>query len=192
MWMTQSYNDELMRSMPEACWGAGLGFVGETLFDTKDPPTNRTRQVRDYKDKFILRFLQEESRRENPGFKLFDDSIEDARIVWVSKDGTWDPAGYFIVGQERHMSTHYENKMVYYPETLTQLYVRREQRRKGIGKAMLKEHISGRGHRPVWVESPKWETRAILGQLGYEETEERYEVWQMMEGLTKWVRKWDL
>ncbi|OPY34469.1 MAG: hypothetical protein A4E32_00196 [Methanomassiliicoccales archaeon PtaU1.Bin124] len=191
--MPISYNDELMRSTPETSyWGMGLEFTGGAMMESKGPPVNRTRPVRDYKDKFILKFLQEEARRDNPGFKQFDGSIQDARIMWVKTEGDWEPAGYVIISRERQMPSAYERRLVFYPETLTQLFVRREQRRKGVGKELLREHILGRGHRPVWVESPKWETRAILAQLGYEETEERYEVWQMMEGLTKWVRRWDL
>jgi len=152
----------------------------------------RTNRVRDYKDKFILHFLQEEARRHDPGFCLYDDATQSANICWVCQNGIWEPAGYSIVAKERWAISKYESRAVLFPESLGQLYIRPSHRRNGLATSMVHGHILSRGHRPVWVMSPKWETKAILSKLGYEETEERYEVWQMMEGLTKWVRRWDL
>lgn len=173
-------------------WPTGIEPLIELPVEDGTGTRTRTNRVRDYKDRFILRYLQEEARRQSPGFAWFDDSFQDARIVWNDQGSGWEPAGYSIIARERWTVSKNERRAVLFPESLSQIYVRLSQRRKGVARAMVKDHILSRGHRPVWVESPKWETRAIMAQLGYEETEERYEVWQMMEGLTKWVRRWDL
>ena len=191
--MPLSFDYEQTRSMLESVgWPTGIEPLSEGPADDGIRARTRTSRVRDYKDKFILRHLQEEARRLNPGFGWFDDSIQDAWVIWSGQECGWEPAGYSIIARERWAISKNEKRAVLFPDSLSQIYVRTSQRRKGFARAMVKDHILSRGHRPIWVESPKWETRAILAQLGYEETEERYEVWQMMEGLTKWVRKWDL
>jgi len=191
--MPISYDDEHMRSILESAgWSTGIEPLSELMVDRGTCSNVRMSKVRDYKDKFILNFLQEEARRQNPGFCLYDEMTQAANIIWLNQKGIWGPAGYSIASKERWAISKYEKRAVLFPESLDQLYVRPAQRRNGLASQMVRGIIQSRGHRPVWVVSPKWETKAILSRLGYEETEERYEVWQMMEGLTKWVRRWDL
>ncbi|MFA5312484.1 MAG: hypothetical protein WC375_04075 [Methanomassiliicoccales archaeon] len=188
--MPQTIYDEMNRSIwskddwitcydPEEA-GSAIGTEGRNL---------RAVRVRDYKDKFILKMLQGEARKENPGFKWFDECSQDALLAWALREGVLEPAGYILVTREffdRRKGTEVSH---WYPVTLNQMFIRKACRRKGIGTGLLSRFISARGNGPVWVESPKWETRAILSKLGYEETSERYEVWQMREGLTYWNKR---
>lgn len=191
--MPLSFDQERTRSMLESVgWPTGIEPLSEGAADERTQAVLRRTRVRDYKDRFILRQLQEEARHQNPGFCWLESGSQNAFVIWVDQGRGWEPAGYSIIAMERWAYSKYERRPVLFPETLSQIYVRSSQRRRGFARALVKDHMLSRGHRPVWVESPKWETRAILAQLGYEETEERYEVWQMMEGLTKWVRRWDL
>lgn len=188
--MIQTFDDEITRSIcHSAVWASFVepNHIGD-IEDRGIGQSIRLVKVRDYKDKFVLKVLQDEARRESPGFRYYTEGREQALLAWVNVKGDLVPSGYLIKSIERPFRPKEENRNLWCPETLTQLFVRKERRRLGIGMALMSKHVSGRGNGPVWVESPKWETRAILKKLGYDETEERYELWQMMEGLTKWVR----
>lgn len=145
-------------------------------------------RVRDYKDKFILRTLQAEARKENPGFKLFDECSQDALLAWSLRDGVFEPAGYALITREFYDRRKGVEQLHWCPDTLNQLFVRKELRRNRVGTGLLTWFVNSKGKGPVWVESPKWETRAMLEKLGYKERSESYEVWQMREGLTQWLR----
>lgn len=143
-------------------------------------------RVRDYKDRFIFKSLQIEARKENPGFKWYKDRSQDAFIAWSIIDGAIEPSGYVLTTKEFFDRTRGAEHSHWYPETLNQLFVRKSFRRNGVGTALLKNHISSQDGDQIWVESPKWETRTMLTKFGYEETNDRYEIWQMREGLTRW------
>jgi GNAT superfamily N-acetyltransferase len=169
-WIT--YYDPKEAESARGIGGLGLRFV----------------RVRDYKDKFILRMLQEEARKENPGFKWFDDCSQDAVLTWTMRDGTMEPMGYILVTREFYDRKKGSDNGHWYPYTLNQLFVRKGTRRNGIGTGLLSYFIKNGESVSVWVESPKWETQAMLSKLGYKETRDRYEVWQMREGLTLWTK----
>jgi GNAT superfamily N-acetyltransferase len=189
--MMHTFDDELMRSI---CHSAGWSSfvepnqIGE-LDDRSIDQGIRLVKVRDYKDKYVLKVLQDEARRESPGFKYYAEGREEAMLAWSNIKGEMMPSGYLIKGTERPYFSKGKNLNLWYPETLTQIFVRKERRRLGIGMMLMSKHVSGTNKPSIWVESPKWETRTILEKLGFAETEERYELWQMMEGLTKWVCK---
>lgn len=188
--MVQTFDDDMMRSI---CYSAGWesfvepNHVSDHEYRASDQRIHLVK-VRDYKDKFILKVLQDEARRENPGFKYYSEGREEAMLAWSNAGGVLVPSGYLIKSNERPFIRKGEGRTIWYPETLTQVFVKKEKRRLGIGMALMSRYVSGSSDLPIWVESPKWETRTILKKLGYDETEERYELWQMMEGLTKWVR----
>jgi hypothetical protein len=187
--MIQTYGDEMTHSICQsASWASFVepNHIGDYGSRGIGKGTHIVK-VRDYKDKFVLRTLQDEARRETPGFKYYIEGREEALLAWSNVKEEMVPSGYVIKSLERPFRHKGEEYDQWYPETLTQLFVKKEKRRLGIGMALVTKHISGRDL-PIWVESPKWETRAILKRLGYEEAEERYELWQMMEGLTKWVQ----
>lgn len=121
----------------------------------------------------------------------FEAGRQRATMIWVKVGGEWEPAGYCIIRNEGIDHPRGEERSVLFPETLVQVFVSKGHRRKGLGRALLYHYAQGRAPRPLWVESPKWQTREILRQMDYEESRDRYEVWQMMEGLSKWVRRPD-
>jgi GNAT superfamily N-acetyltransferase len=148
----------------------------------------RFSNVRDYKDRFILRSLQSHARKENPGFLYLIEGREKARLVWSGEGGAIEPVGYYIFSVPRHEFSRYAHGMVQFPKALSQMYVREEHRRRGVATRMVKDFISHCNHDPIWVESPKQETKALLRKLGYFEPNVPYEMWQMMEGLSRWIR----
>ncbi|MCE5295514.1 MAG: hypothetical protein LLG16_00195 [Euryarchaeota archaeon] len=189
MGIPQTLSEEMNRSI----WSRDDWI---TYYDPKEAESARGNRdlglrfvrVRDYKDKFILRMLQEEARKENPGFKWFDDCAQDAVLTWNQRDGAMEPAGYILATREFYDRKKGSDNGHWYPYALNQLFVRKGARRNGIGTGLLSYFIkNGRGG-SVWVESPKWETQAMLSKLGYKETRDRYEVWQMREGLTLWTK----
>ena len=143
-------------------------------------------QVRDYKDRFILHMLQTEARRENPGF-LFLKPEEKAKIFWADVEGERRPVGYYVYWPSGRVFSKYAHEYVQMPTTFSQVYVVPDMRRRGIATKMLQDFISKAPSGAIWVESPMAETVALLHKLGYQEPNERYEVWQMMEGLSRWV-----
>ena len=148
----------------------------------------RLNRVHDYKDKFILRCLQEDARRENPGFLWFQEKSQTAKIAWASCGPGYEPIGYYICDKERPAHVPGILGDVWYPHSLAQIFVKPGNRGKGIGTKMVQDFLSERNECSIWVESPKYETRSILTRLGLREHERPYEVWQMMAGLTRWNR----
>ena len=158
----------------------GLGQEGRTA------PKPRLSPVRDYKDRFILRLLQTEARQENPGF-LYLKPEEKAKLVWVESGEGRMPVGYYVYWEARSMFSKYDHGYVQLPAAFSQVYVVPEMRRQGIATRMLQDFIAHAPSGALWVESPKHETVALLHKLGYHEPDEKYELWQMMEGLSRWV-----
>ena len=147
----------------------------------------RLSPVRDYKDRFILRLLQTEARQENPGF-LYLKPEEKAKLVWIESGEGRIPIGYYIYWEARSMFSKYDHGYVQLPAAFSQVYVVPEMRRKGIATRMLQDFIAHAPSGALWVESPKDETVALLHKLGYHEPDEKYELWQMMEGLSRWMK----
>jgi GNAT superfamily N-acetyltransferase len=145
-------------------------------------------RVRDYRDKFILRGLQDEARAENPGFLYLIEGKEKAKIVWIERETGMIPAGYYIYREPRREFSKYAHSIVQFPMVFSQLYVRPEYRRRKMATRLLQDFIHHSGGETIWVESPKDETKALLNKLGYHEPHIRYELWQMMEGLSRWMR----
>jgi len=145
--------------------------------------------VRDFKDKFILQMLQKEAMLENPGFKWFDEHLHKARILWALENGSRQPVGYYFYRVESWEDFKHVGKIVDYPDTLIQLFVTKANRRKGYATLMVQDFIGNHPGPMVWVESPKRETVKLLKKLGYREGAPPYELWQMWEGLTKWVNQ---
>jgi hypothetical protein len=189
MGMPQILDEQYNRSIwPKGDWISGLNSDGIDENQVVDSHGLKIIRVRDYKDKFILRTLQVEARKENPGFKLFDECSQDAFLAWSLRDGAYEPAGYSLITREFYDRRKNLDQFHWYPDTLNQLFVRKEMRRNRIGTGLLAWFVNSKGNFSVWVESPKWETRAILEKLGYKERNESYEVWQMREGLTQWIK----
>jgi GNAT superfamily N-acetyltransferase len=145
-------------------------------------------KVHDYKDRFILRSLQEEARRESPGFLWYQERAQRAKIAWVKGEDGLEPVGYYICDLQRPAHVPGISNDIWYPDSLAQIYVPKKHRRKGYGSRMVEDFLKERSEGPVWVESPRYETRSILNKLGLKETDGRYEIWQMMAGLTRWNR----
>lgn len=146
----------------------------------------RLSNVRDYKDRFILSMMQDQARGENPGFLPLKRD-EKAKMAWLADSGRHTPVGYYIYWDARRSFSRYAHGYVQMPSTFSQVYVVPGVRRRGIATRMLHDFISRGSSGALWVESPKPETVALLHKLGYHESNERYELWQMMEGLTRWV-----
>jgi GNAT superfamily N-acetyltransferase len=145
-------------------------------------------RVRDYRDKYILRGLQDEARLENPGFLYLIEGKEKAKIVWVRREQGMVPAGYYIYREPRREFSKYAHSIVQFPMIFSQVFVREEYRRKHVATRMMHDFIHHSGFDTIWVESPKNETKALLNRLGYYEPHIRYELWQMMEGLSRWMK----
>lgn len=145
-------------------------------------------KVRDYRDRFILRGLQDEARVENPGFLYLIEGKEKAKIVWAKRERGMVPAGYYIYREPRREFSKYAHSMVQFPMLFSQVYVRPEFRRKRVATRLMHDFIHHSGSDTIWVESPKNETKALLNKLGYYEPHIRYELWQMMEGLSRWMK----
>ncbi|QLH74957.1 MAG: hypothetical protein HPY73_05575 [Methanomassiliicoccales archaeon] len=185
--MPQTFDDETYRSIwTKDIWSTGnLKDASSSLVNIDEDMINLVK-VRDYKDEYILSILQRDARIENPGFKLHDRSKQEAVIAWTRVEGSKIPSGYYLVTKEHYVGGSYPH---WYPRTLNQLYVIKRMRRKGIGMRLLSDFISSDRSGKIWVESPKWETKNMLEKVGYSETQEPYEIWQMREGLTLWVLK---
>jgi GNAT superfamily N-acetyltransferase len=149
-------------------------------------------KVRDYRDRFILRQLQAEARVENPGFLYLIEGKEKAKMVWAGDKEGREPAGYYIYGLPRREFSKHAHEVVHFPAVFSQVYVRPEFRRRGVATRMLQDFIQCSGGDTIWVESPKGETVALLHKMGYYEPNLRYELWQMMEGLSRWMKVDDL
>jgi GNAT superfamily N-acetyltransferase len=149
----------------------------------------RLSNVRDYRDRFILRELQRKAIVDDPGFPFFDPSKQRAKLVWTGKGKEREAVGYCLYREEGMTKHPTALGMVRYPRTLSQLFVAPEHRRQGIATAIMIDFICGGACGQVYVESPKNETKALLAKLGYHETSRAYEMWEMLEGLSCWVRE---
>jgi hypothetical protein len=143
--------------------------------------------VRDYKDRAILRGLQLCARSENPGFVWFDEEKDRAKLAWIRKGRYGEAAGYCIFKEGRYEYSDYARRDVYVPRFISQIFVTKEQRRRSVASMMVGDFVSGGGAGKLWVESPKRETIALLQKLGFRESRERYQLWEMMFGLTCWA-----
>jgi hypothetical protein len=144
--------------------------------------------VRDYKDRAILRSLQSHARRENPGFVWFDEEKERAKLAWIRKGRDGEAVGYCISKEGRYEYSAHARRDVYVPRFVSQIFVQQEQRRRSIASMMIMDFVSEGGTGSLWVESPKRETISLLHNLGYHESRDRYQLWEMMFGLTCWAR----
>lgn len=144
--------------------------------------------VRDYKDRAILRSLQNSARKESPGFSWFDEEKDRAKIAWLRKGRNGDAVGYCIFKEGRYEFSAYAGRDIYVPRFISQIFVKEDQRRRSIASMMVDDFVSAGGMGPLWVESPKRETIALLRNLGYHESRDRYQMWEMMFGLTCWAR----
>jgi len=144
--------------------------------------------VRDYKDRAILRSLQSYARRENPGFVWFDEGKERAKLAWIRKGREGEAVGYCIFKEGRYEYSAHAKRDVHVPRHISQIFVQEEQRRRSIASMMVNDFVSEGGTDSLWVESPKRETIALLHNLGYHESRDRYQLWEMMFGLTCWAR----
>jgi hypothetical protein len=143
--------------------------------------------VRDYKDRAILRGLQLCARSENPGFVWFDEEKDRAKLAWIRWGRYAEVAGYYISKEGRYEYSDYAKRDVYVPRFISQIFVTREQRRRSVASMMISDFLSEGGAGTLWVESPKRETIAMLQKLGFRESKERYQLWEMMFGLTCWA-----
>jgi hypothetical protein len=144
--------------------------------------------VRNYKDRAILRSLQSRARQENPGFVWFDEKKEKAKIAWIRKGREGEAVGYCISKEGRYEYSVHARRDVYVPRYVSQIYVQQEQRKRSIASMMIMDFVSEGGIGSLWVESPKRETISLLHNLGYHESRDRYQLWEMMFGLTCWAR----
>lgn len=185
--MSQLGCEDVKCSMREPSFGPSAADGPAAVTDSARPKLHISR-VRDYRDKFILRQLQMEARTENPGFLYLIEGKERAKIVWAETGEGRVPIGYYIhCGPRRGFSKH-AHAVVQFPATFSQVFVRREWRRRGVAMRMMQDFIHHWGGDTIWVESPKSETKALLNKLGYYEPNIRYELWQMMEGLSRWMK----
>ncbi len=151
-----------------------------------EAPQVKITGVRDYRDRYILRALQEEAKAADPGFPLLDPSKQKAKIVWVEASELLEPAGYYIY-EDGHPHRHFSALgVVWYPTTFHQVYVRPEMRHHGVATTMFADFIAYAKDGTICVESPKNESRLLLKKLGYVETERSYQMWEMLEGLSFW------
>lgn len=150
-------------------------------------PNIRISTVRDYRDRYILFILQKEAMRECPGFRELKDG-EAAKIIWIKSEKRWIPIGYYIFSRRCTRKIPHSDRPIIHPMTLHQIFVLQAFRGLGLGTMMLRNFIAQGNKRTVWIESPFDVTKHILTKLGYAETNEPYELWQMMEGLTKWEK----
>ncbi len=144
--------------------------------------------VRDYKDRSILRGLQLCARGESPGFVWFDDENDKAKLAWIRRGRYGEAVGYCISKEGRNEYSAHAKRDVYVPRFISQIFVIKEQRRRSIASLMIDDFVSEGGSGTLWVESPKRETVDLLHKLDFHESRERYQLWEMMFGLTCWSR----
>jgi len=144
--------------------------------------------VRDYKDRSILRGLQLCARSDSPGFVWFDDEKDKAKLAWISSGRYGEAVGYCISKEGRYEYSAHAKRDVYVPRFISQIFVIKEQRRRSIASLMIDDFVSEGGSGNLWVESPKRETVDLLHKLDFRESRERYQLWEMMFGLTCWSR----
>jgi len=144
--------------------------------------------VRDYKERAILRGLQVCARSESPGFVWFDHEEYMAKLAWLRRGRYSEVVGYCISKEGRNEYSTQAKREVNVPRFISQIFVIKEQRRRLIASMMISDFISDGGNGSLWVESPKRETIELLHKLGYHESRERYQLWEMMFGLTCWSR----
>jgi hypothetical protein len=132
--------------------------------------------------------MQSCARHENPGFVWFDENKERAKLAWIRKGRDGEAVGYCIFKEGRYEYSSHARRDVYVPRYVSQIFVQQEQRRRSIASTMISDFVSEGGTGSLWVESPKRETIALLYKLGYHESRDRYQLWEMMFGLTCWAR----
>ena len=170
------------------------GFGKKSIGDRQDVnvegqnETIRFVPVRDYKERSILHGLQLCARSENPGFVWFDDKKDKAKLAWLRRGRNGEAVGYCISEDGRYEYSAHATRDVYVPRFISQIFVVEEQRRRSIASMMISDFVSEGGAGSLWVESPKRETVGLLHKLGYRESRERYQLWEMMFGLTCWAR----
>ncbi len=150
--------------------------------------TIRLRIVRDYRDRFILYKLQEEALLNDPGFPLFDATIQKAKVAWAGEGAKRKAVGYYLYREGTPIRHPSAIGVVQYPRTFSQVFVVPEHRRQGIASTMMLDFIEHNSAEQVYVDSPKKETKALLARLGYHETPRAYQMWEMLEGLSCWVK----
>ena len=161
---------------------------GQTPIGNAGEEALRFVPVRDYKDRAILRGLQLCARSESPGFVWFDGEKDKAKLAWIRSGRSGEAVGYCIFREGRYEYSAHARRDVYVPRFISQLFVMREQRRRSVASMLISDFVSDGGSGSLWVESPKHETIALLHKLGYRESRERYQLWEMMFGLTCWAR----
>jgi hypothetical protein len=168
----------------------GEKFVWDTQESNKDGEKEILRlvPVRDYKDRAILHSLQCHARSENVGFVWFDEQKDRAKLAWIRRGRNGEAVGYCIFKEERYEYSAYARSDVYVSRFISQIFVKEEQRRRLIASIMVNDFASDGGTCLIWVESPKRETVALLQNLGYHESRDRYQLWEMMFGLSCWAR----
>ncbi len=178
---------ELRPLAPSEC-GKLSNDKGQWQNGSNEKETLKFVPVRNYKDRAILRSLQRCARSENPGFVWFDEEKDKARIAWIRRGREGEAVGYCIFREGRFEYSTHAGRDVYVPRLISQIFVQEEQRRRSIASRMIDDFVSAGGIGPLWVESPKRETIALLRNLGYHESRDRYQMWEMMFGLTCWAR----
>ncbi len=126
-------------------------------FQKKVHLSTRVSNVRDYKDRFILRMLQDEARRENPGFRLFDSGSQRAKVFWIGAGYNQRPVGYYIYSVPASVLT---------VPVFSQVYVTRQVRKRGLATQMVEDFKREFPNVTIGVESPRFEMKGILRRLG--------------------------
>jgi GNAT superfamily N-acetyltransferase len=162
--------------------------LSPSLSEEAIPKLVRLRCVRDYRDRFILRKLQQEALLNDPGFPLFDPKVHKAKIAWTEQGSVREAVGYYLYREGTPMRHPSAIGVVQYPRTFSQVFVVPDHRHRGIASGMVLDFIEHNGTEQVYVDSPKKETQALLKKLGYHETPRAYQMWEMLEGLSCWER----
>jgi len=183
-----SYTVDRSRPLARSECRKGSVREGQWLNEHGEKETIRFVQVRDYKDRAILRILQIQARSESPGFVWYDGAKDRARLAWIRRGREGEAIGYCIFKEGRYEYSEHARREVYVPRYISQIFVVEGQRRRSIATTMISEFASGGGNGPLWIESPKSETIGLLHNLGYHESRDRYQLWEMMFGLTCWSR----
>ncbi len=184
-----SYAVNESRPLAQSERGKASVREGQWLNERGEKETIRFVPVRDYRERAILHSLQIQARAENPGFVWYDEGKDKAKLAWIRRGREGEAVGYCIFKTGRYEYSEHARGDVYVPRFISQIYVAEEQRRRSIATMMICEFASEEEAGSLWVESPKRETIALLHHLGYHESRDRYQLWEMMFGLTCWSRQ---
>ena len=127
-------------------------------------------KVRDYRDKFILRGLQDEARLENPGFMYLMEGKEKAKIVWARREQGMAPVGYYIYREPRREFSKHAHAVVQFPMLFSQVFVRPERRGAGLGTALTARAVRAGADAAadVWICAERDERpRRLYQRLGF-------------------------